>query len=74
MFRKKVILKKVNELLPRPNKNKCVSGNVGKVGIHIFNFFFWKPETILGFTNKFRLGRVTLNTGIIFIWPEHAKS
>ena len=28
-------------------------------------YFFRKPEKILGFTSKFKQGRVTLNTGIV---------
>ena len=34
------------------------------------NFIFSRNlKKILGFTSKFRLGQVTLNTGIFFIWP-----
>ena len=29
-----------------------------------------KPEKILGFTSKVGKARVTLNTGIFFIWPK----
>ena len=35
----------------------------------IIYIFSRNLKKVLGFTEKFRKGRATLNTGILFIWP-----
>ena len=37
--------------------------------MHRIIFFTENLKKVLGFTSKFRYGRVTLNTGIFSIWP-----
>ena len=48
----------------------CILKGISAFKMHKIIFFSRKPEKILSFTSKFRLGRVTLNIGIFFIWPN----
>ena len=44
----------------------CILKGISSFKMHKIIYFSRKPEKILGFSSKFKKGRVTLNTGIIF--------
>ena len=50
----------------------CILKGISPFKMHEILYFSRKLEKILGFTSKFRQGRVTLSTGIFFIWPNSA--
>ena len=66
------ILGRINTYIFFSGKNVilCILKGILPFKMHKIIVFPENLKKKLGFTSKFRKGRVTLNTGIFFIWPQ----